>query len=415
MSDGTNSKVFYTANICDKPPVWVEGAEYAGAYTAIRPSSTPGSVEIYTPGGVPGPPDYDYDFLTSDEGFTASSGVGYDAANWVLGTGWYANGSDATHRTVDISKALVDTVTKVEVTFWVDVNTGGTSAETIQINGSTVASGGNPPAGTNVLTFIGSTAATSIGAVINSDETSLSAVAIQRMKVWTGAIGDANVRLSTDYGATFGAAVTVGTTPGAQGGFDLNYIGAASLAAADQQVKKATTLGGAYSNEANGALVGGVPVLLLIAWYEFGSTTTNQFNSSSPQYLLGSSVEVSSNALWRVTGSGQTDVTPAASAVCIGPFSAMTWKGTKAAILMDIAGVRHLYSTTNLGGSPPTWTDRGAVNGALYCRGRRKSKDGRQLYIVGGSILKYSGTQGQNLYNRTAPTTDPLRGIETVG
>lgn len=435
-SDGTNSKVFYTANVCDKPPVWVEGAEYVGVYTVIRPSSTAGSIEIYSSSSDATVTEYD--FTTGQQGW-ALRDVG--EGQYSAGVGWIALSAESVPGSGNYSKRVVIQITLGAATTLIGMellydytqgsayNTDfrqallGAGPNTATI--SYIQSDGSPPtSGTNKLeNWTGSVSSVQAlevnvwaSGVRNGSSSTDGAATLKRVRITTTAGGGANVRLSTDYGATFGSTITVGASAGAQAGFDLNYIGAASLAAADQQVKKATTLGGAYSNEANGAVTGGQPTLLLIPWYQFGSTTTKQFNNSSPQYLLGSSSEVSSNALWRVTGSGQTDITPAASTICIGPFSAMMWKGTKLGILVDVVGIRTLYTTSNAGGSPPTWTSRStAVAGALYCRGRRKSSTGNQLYICGASILKYSGTFGAALYARTPPTSDSLLGIEVIG
>ncbi len=411
MSDGTNSKVFYTPNVFASTFSWSATSAISGIYDQLRITGNAGQVAIYTPGGVAGDSDYDFNFLTSDEGFTANAGMGYDVANWVLGTGWYANGSDATHRTVDISKALVDTVTKVEVTFWVDVNTGGTSAETIQINGSTAASGGNPPAGTNTLTFVGSTAATSIGAVINSDSTSLSAVAIQRMKVWTGAIGDAQACYSTDNGATFGGAVNIGSpVPSAIGGFDVQRLGTVSIAAMALKTRKATTWGGAFSDDQTWTAN---PRCVVLPWYTRNSTSALN-SGSSPEYIVGlDAADGSGNTLYWVVGGTPVDITPeigGVAGIVVSADALTTWKGKYIAGLFNFSGVTHLMVSID-GGS--NWTDRGVVD-ATYLRLRRLANTPGQLYAA-GATLKYSATFGNSLAAKTKPSSADLVFIEAYG
>jgi hypothetical protein len=215
--------------------------------------------------------------------------------------------------------------------------------------------------------------------------------------------GNALVRKSTDYGQTFGAPVTVGTTPGSVGGYDTQMGGTVSLAAQDAKVRIATTLGGAYADETNGAVAGAEPLTIIISWYKIGSTTLKN-TGSTPDYFLASSALVGGEALWKVTsGGGKVAITPSVGgtkALAVGPDGLTCWKGTYLAYLGSISGTVHLFTSTNSG---TTFTDRGAVSNATMTLLRRNQSTAKQLYWSHGSQIGYSSNWGASPVQKQTP------------
>jgi hypothetical protein len=215
---------------------------------------------------------------------------------------------------------------------------------------------------------------------------------------------DANaaaVRYSTDHGAHWSGRLAVGTELTEPAGFDAIKVGSTSLAAALGNVKVATTLGGTYSNFAGAAVTA---VTIGIPYRKFSGTTKN-YSTSTPDALIGTAT-----TLYKVVAGMATDITPA-GAVPLGPNSAgfSQFSGLRFAVLLSVSGTTHLYTTTNGGTS---FTDRGAVSGALYVRMRKGDKNGKQLFVSGGATLKYSKDFGATLVNRQKPVAGGLLGIE---
>lgn len=228
--------------------------------------------------------------------------------------------------------------------------------------------------------------------------------------------GGADVRLSSDNGLTFGAAVSVGTTPGSVGGGDVNKVGTASIFAADQAAQKATTLGGAYSAAAGGGTTGAEPLTILIPRFKFGGVTTNA-NLSSPDFALGASALIGGESFFKVSGGVQTAFTPSHAGTAGLAYSpsgiAMTYiNGKIIAYLAKVSGTAYLFTTA----SGTAWTDRGSVSGALTVRIRKSDRAALPgLYIAGGSVLKYGANLGATLTDKTKPIASGLLGIEVLG
>ncbi len=200
--------------------------------------------------------------------------------------------------------------------------------------------------------------------------------------------GNAVVRVSTDYGQTFGAAVTVGTSPGSSGGFDVQGMGGTvSLAAiTGGQVKKATTFGGAYANE--GAALADI-AYVIIPWYQWSSDATAN-TGSTPDYLIGLSAQSGGGSLFRDTGGVRTDITPVVGGVdalfTSANFATM-WKSQRIAVVGNISGTPHVFVSVNAGGS---WADRGAVAGCTFILIRRRSSSAGQIFFNASSgVMKY--------------------------
>lgn len=236
--------------------------------------------------------------------------------------------------------------------------------------------------------------------------------------------GGATARYSTDRGATWAAAIAVGTSAGAIAGGDTIKIGTVSLFGADNQIKKNTTNGGAYSNYGIAMASGTDPTAIVIPRYIFGSASTTNASTNTPEYLVGSTALSAGNAgLWKVTSSGATftDITPvltgqygkAQTANCL----AMPWRsGSRIAAILTFNTTRHLVTSINAGAA---WTDRGALTAtADYIHYRKGDTTLNQLFGIGYADATkpfYSPNHGAALYEKTSPTTDDLLGIQVYG
>jgi hypothetical protein len=103
--------------------------------------------------------------------------------------------------------------------------------------------------------------------------------------------GDAETRYSTDDGATFAAAVALGTTPGLeQCGFDVVRSGDTAIGSSYNQVVYATAAGGAYSAESRAPLSNPVAILIPLWKFDADGDAVADLNTDTetPDYLLGS-------------------------------------------------------------------------------------------------------------------------------
>ena len=427
-SDGTNSVILYTADAFAKPAVWIPtGTPFAGVYTQIASASTPGSVLVYT--NDPSQSTTSYDFTKNNQGFTVvtQSGVAPDAGTYVASTGWeavdsYNTPDDSRDNELFIQKTFSspEAITGAKITF--DRSVGAITANVIVriegfLSGSSQfqqTSGAPGPTGANaVYEWSGSATIDKIQIDMSGGNcsgvscTPGGSVLLLRLDIITGGSG-ANVRYSSDYGATVGSSVAVGSTPGTKGAFDLLRIGAASFAAAAGQAKVATTLGGSYSNAAGGTLSAGNPVVLVVPYRRWTHGAV-QSNTTDSDYLLGGDQLISGASLWLVNGvtGGLTDVTPTTGAVCIGSMLATVWQSSavcKLAIVVNVSGVNKLYTSVNGGTS---WTFRRNVTTPIYLRCRRNDLYGAQLYLLDGDTLYVSLNWGVTWNADTLPSAGP--------
>lgn len=222
----------------------------------------------------------------------------------------------------------------------------------------------------------------------------------------------AAVRYSSDFGQTFGSANLVGTLSSAAGGFDRIVIGNASLAAVDTEVKKATTLGGAYSSESNGSTPGTYPLAILVPAGQKGSASNNNISTATPQYIFATPATFSSKSVVWVTSS-QVDITPTLSSnpgLAVSPDCLAAWRGSALFAVLSFGGTRRLmyYNGTS-------WTDRGAVGAnATMVKVRRRATAPGQVYIADGGVVKYSGNLGATVVSKSTPA-GTLRGVEAWG
>ncbi len=227
--------------------------------------------------------------------------------------------------------------------------------------------------------------------------------------------GNAVVRVSTDYGQTFGAAVTVGVSPGATAGFDVQGMGGTvSLAAiTGGQVKKATTFGGAYANE--GAALADI-AYVIIPWYQWSSDSAAN-TGSTPDYLIGLSAQSGGGSLFRDAGGVRTDITPVVGGVdalfTSANFATM-WKSQRIAVIGNISGTPHVFTTVDAGAN---WSDRGAVAGCTFILIRRRSSFAGQIYFNASSgVLKYmkAGFTSSTIVSKQSPLSS-IAGFDIWG
>lgn len=217
------------------------------------------------------------------------------------------------------------------------------------------------------------------------------------------------VAYSSDYGATFSAPVTVGTAAASVGGFDVEHNGTVTYATMALKTRKASTLGGAYSDDQS---FDTSPMLIEIPWGKRNSSVLN--TGANPEYIVGlSGPDGSGNTLYWIVSGSPVDITPVIggfAGIPAGPDSLCTWLGKYVAFLGIFNGTKKLVTSTNGGTS---WTDRGADD-ALYLRLRRLAKSPGQLYPA-GATLKYTSTFGATLISKPKPNSSDLVFFEPVG
>jgi len=217
------------------------------------------------------------------------------------------------------------------------------------------------------------------------------------------------VRHSSDEGLTVGAPLIVGSSPGSQGGFDLQYNGTVSYAAAALKTCKATTLGGAYNDDQS---FGTDPLLIEVPWSTRGTTSLNN-SGSSPEYIVGLETPDSGSTLFWIVSGSPVDITPIISGnpgVPAGPDCLTTYLGKYIAFLGSFGGTIHLVTSKDAGDN---WADRGTLD-AVYARVRRLAKSPGQLYLA-GNALKYSNSFGAALVSKVKPSAGDLIFFEVYG
>ena len=223
-------------------------------------------------------------------------------------------------------------------------------------------------------------------------------------------------RYSTDRGASFGAAVSVGAPIGTeQGGGDMQLVGTKVLAGSAGAVRVATS-GGAYANETNSPASG---VAIKIPRYRIGGTSDNT-DVAQPDYYVGANAEVTSETLWSVkAATGATAVTPdgtASGELIFNPqgLDVAFYDSNRVAVLTSKVGVITLWTSTN-GGS--TWSDRGAMGvGTSHVRFRKGDTSGTQLFLADeDSGVGVSSDFGANIEYKASPDVGVVKGVEVYG
>lgn len=438
-TDGTNSAVWYNPNIAAPfaSANWTKGANHTGTFTLIRGTKTPGTVMIYSPAGASstttvtatfsgGGYAYTLDYGTLDgsggnpggciNGGTTSAA---DCSGSGTGPPNYSNGQ------VTLTLPLISTIT--EVAFDIKVvgytslswtitvyDNGGSLLDTYSVTSAPISDGvwTHKTSGTisvpnaysvrfNV-NFCGVASVTAFldNCAITYEDTSGT---------------DANVAKSTDYGATVGTDVSVGDTPGTIGGFDTQRSGTVTYAALAEAVKKATTLGGAYS--AFVACVGANPVCVIQPYYKRNSTTKNTTTSTPDVIIALDQADSDGGTLYWVDGATavKTDITPVAGMVFSNANCVTTRYGKNIAVFGTVAGVRKLYYSINGGTS---WTLVGSLTNPGFIRSRRNdtrpagSPARGQLYLADEDVYYSSYWASNGIFVRNQLVA--IIGLDTI-
>lgn len=425
-NDGVNSAIWYTENALASPPTWTKGDEFAGLYTEIRAASTQGSVLVWNGSGTL--TTHVEDFTINDQGWTVYPSYG---GTYVAATGWKDTdrspgaGDTAYRRIVFIQKALTGTVVSVDVLYnltkgidEVDEAAGSIYANSVTIRAREVLWSSLVDGSNLHLTYHGSFNMTDLEVSIWSDMSLSSAsgftgsVLIKKITYVT-ASGNGGVRLSTDYGATVGSAVTVGSTAGS-GGFDLIRTGGVSYAAVENLIRKASTLGGSYSDFATLSVN---PTSVVIPYFQVGSNTVRQTSSANPQVIVGLAAVSGGTCLYYFDGSGTPTAitTPASGAVISSPNKITILRGTKIAVIANVDGFEKLYVAENLAADgSATWTFIKNVSekATLRCRrndGLTGSHRG-QLFLFDDPCGYSSKWASASEWPRTSPDSDIAAG-----
>lgn len=432
-NDGTDSKLFYATDYTD-PSTWTV-TSISGVYTAIRPTSTQGGVYILTLGGASscvdflsgdGPGDWVEVAFNGGGGGCIDTTVGNYNAGADRFEAVYCSLADGKLQRIQWDLPSASTIVSVEVTVdWDATLITGSSffAVGITYDGVNVASSaqGSPSSDSNfVLTYntltngVSQIQITSTSFTNPSDGHSY----IKKIRVCYVVGGTVKTRYSSDYGASFASAVSVGDAPGAYAGFDTQKIGAVVLVGTNGQVKKATSAGGAYSSYGSAMPAGAQPNCIWIPRYKSDGSANS---GSNPDYYVVSNTLTAGNAaVWYVSSSGTvfTDRTPVVSgdygkAVSYNCLANAFKSGGRVAAVLDFDGTTRLQVSTNAGAA---WTNRDTVLDAIYVRYQRGDATLQKLYMASsGGALIVSLNHGADLVTITSPDMDSLIGAEPLG
>jgi hypothetical protein len=436
-NDGLAAKVAYNPNAAapSARDAWTWGAEALGPYNVLRSTNVNGGILIYAPSS--GGTLTTYDFTVSNQGFTAVVDGGAQG-QYTASVGWdttdNTEGDGNRRRVIDILKTFAAAhVTAVRMKYSLTKGTfeegcGGSAGSVVGVivTGDTTDSSIEhcdvAIDGTNI-TFVwtGSvTNAISIETFLISSESASAPnwsgfARLTEVVVEVDGGGGSVARYSSDYGVTWGSELTIGTTPGSIGGFDVARASGVSYAAADQKVRKASALGGAYSDWY--AITGGAQAVCVIIPY-FDWSGARQTTDSTPDAIIAlNQLDGSSRSLLWVEGDGTTvhDLTPVAGMIFDNPNCVTVSYNHHIAVFGKVGGVYHLYTTNDRG---VTWVDRGTLTSPTFLRTRRNDDSGRasgtnkgQLYLASGSTIAYSSVWASgagsiaNLWPRTQPAS----------
>jgi hypothetical protein len=401
-NDGTDTYAYHSDDTGAATLVWTEGGDTPGVYTKIAAfKGLAGKVMIYSPhiageGGA-GTWNITFDFAQDSGGWQVISGGQYANGRWestcVFTNAWY------TRTYIRLNwPSLTSAINTISVLYDASLGTGNPQNTYITIDGNVVVQQNPTLFGTdNVIAKTGlnvvpayisiysASDAWTDGSRCNTGYTRIRSVTLTGTGPDPLGEATATVAVSNDYGATWQTPVLVGDSPFGLGGFDAARLGPASIAAALSQVKRATTIGGAYSDQAGAAETA---TCIVVPWYKIGSTSLTN-NSTAPDFLMGGAF-----GLYKVINGVATDITPVAGGTIEVADAITTWKGKWFAVLLDVGEDRNLYISTNTGVS---WTLVGGANGCADARSvrvRRLATTPGQLIIACGSngVLYYPGS-----------------------
>lgn len=400
--------LYHTTNVGADTVTWVEGGDTPGEYTKLVAfKGIAGTAAIYGPevsgGGGTGTVTVNFDG-TGYSSYTISVGHqttgGYSSPNCAMSAYPHPN------RTVEVTITLPNDKSVTEVGCVAKLDWGSLSTWPIfdlyDVDDNLLSTKTNPALHTSSWrsTSVGGFTQTGVRKIIvhmnGSDGLGISALLDDIY--WITSTPDpvtAFVNTTDDYGASYNGTILVGSSPGGIGGFDGARLGPATLAAALSQVKRATTIGGAYSNQTGAAETA---TCIEVPWYRIGSVSYLN-NGTEPDFFMGGSF-----GLYKVIAGVATDITPVVGGTVAVANAVTTWKGRWIACLCDDGTDRNLYISTDTGA---TWTLIGGADGCADARSvrvRRLASTPGQLVIACGSngILYWPGTGG--LVDKSAPT-----------
>lgn len=211
-------------------------------------------------------------------------------------------------------------------------------------------------------------------------------------------MSSSTVIVSSNYGSSWGTQRVIGTSPGTLGGFDTTRTSQTTYAACAAKVRKATVLGGAYSDFV--AFTGANPVCLIVPYYRRNSTTTKQTNAADPDFIVAlDTADSGGGTLYFVDGATGTkhDITPAAGVTFANANCITASFGTYIAVFGNKSGATHLYTSFDAGS---TWTDRGVITTGKFIRTRRGDSSALrargQLYVAQNGSMYYSSYWARN-------------------
>jgi hypothetical protein len=455
-TSGDNSYVWYTDNVLSLAAGWTKGAALSGQYEFIRKTATQGA--LYVIGSRPttssGAYSVTWDFTLSNYGFRVRNDIGGSgiatSGRYSLGNGFQCYGTEGSSGSGDLAEISISSplfpsactgITDMSIDYNqpYSITLGGSKLSAIKgytwtsisqsITLPTITGDFTPsPLATGVNTATRTFASSSVwraGGQMRLRDSALFVgdqfvpAYIRSLTISGNGINGMNrtgqTRYSTNYGATFSAAVDVGTFPG--GGFmggDTSKIGTQIIATKDDQSRKASA-GGAYSDYGSAVSQGAI----VIPRYEPASTTTDN-SGSTPKHVVFASELTSSESMWYWNGASYTAITPTESSIeglALSPHCIDMWwrNGNYMACIAVYEGSYRLKTSTNGGTS---WTDRTALSDlAAYVRYRKGDTTGQQLFFSDGTPY-YSSNAGSTKQAKTypeSPTTAPVLFIEPYG
>lgn len=390
-NDGTDSEFRYASDAFSSPVPWQTGDSFSGVYKKLRSASTPGSVLAYSPGTQ----------TTGTINITYGQGTGPASCNSgdTITINSTVNGFG--HDDIGIILSTPCEATIVSTPGFVNNVSAGTHfTQWFDISGNVI----------GYLVYPANTSPTEMppNTLIGQLECSPGPSVPFSMQLKLVVVAGAEVRYSSDYGATVGSAISVGNSPGAYGAFDLMPYGAASIAAADGQVKIATTLGGSYSNAAGGTLAVGQAVALVLPVRRFPHGV-RQDNATDPDYILGASADNSGESLWLVDGATgtRTNITPSSGAP-VAPKCVTVWQTSSIIRVQSIVNVSGVWKLYTYDGSSSTF--RRNVTDPRFLRYKRLGNPA--LYLIDGNDLLISTDHGATWRTRTTPSGNAGRAMD---
>lgn len=403
-SDGTDSIVYSTPNGLSPVPAWLNSGSFDGAYTLLRGTGIAGSLMIYAPGGTP--VDTDFNFTVDEQSWILGSEAGPDG-QYIAGVGWQTTscvGCVFPGRTTQqvaikytFSAAFISAL-YIDFTlsgYQNDLSDGGTVAQwylsgspvgnSVSINPTGTVYGHTSPLSFSINAIVDEVRfafATNFTGGTNSTVFTVVAATLRES-------GDTDVRVLTNNGITVGSPITVGSTPGPIGGFDVQKSGGVSYAAAAGAIYKATTLGGAYSSWYS--IPGGAQaVCLIIPYYRRNSSTLNT-SVSDPDVIAA----CSNGKLYWLDGTAATatDISPSGVTAFDNANCVTVLRGNKIAVFGSVSGTYTVFQSQSGGTS---WTTVGAVTSPTFIRDRRGDNSSAanrgQLWLANSTNhIDYSG------------------------